>query len=275
VLMNVLSEQGGTGTEMETSEIFLQLFHHVQAVPLKTWYNEDGTVAYSITNHSVLQLIALGLILLIFYNVARLAKKSDRPKGVVQNMFESIVLYVRDEMVGGFMPKHYADKLLPLFLTFFVFILFCNLLGLIPIPGIGGTTTANIAVTCGLATITLFVMIGGGMIAVGPGKFWTSLVPHGIPVWVTPLMFVIEVIGLFIKAFALTVRLFANMIAGHLVILSFFGLVFLFQSYFVAVPAVLMAVFITLLEVLVAFIQAYVFTFLSILFISMCVHPEH
>ena len=118
-------------------------------------------------------------------------------------------------------------------------------------------------------------MIGGGMYAVGPGKFWKSLIPHGVPWWVLPLMAVIEVLGLFIKAFALTIRLFANMIAGHLVILSFFGLVYLFDSYAVLVPAILMSVFITLLEVLVAFIQAYVFTFLSVLFISMCVHPEH
>ena len=237
--------------------------------------SKDGDVICSITNHTILQLIVLGIAVLIFYNVTRLAQKLDRPQGILQNMFESVVLYVRDEMVGKFMPAQFADKLMPLFLTFFIFILFSNLLGLVPIPVIGGTSTANIAVTLSLASITLFVMIGGGMWAVGPGKFWKSLVPHGIPVFVVPLMFVIEVLGLFIKAFALTIRLFANMIAGHLVILSFFGLAYLFQSYAVAVPVVLMAVFITLLEVLVAFIQAYVFTFLSVLFISMCINPEH
>jgi F-type H+-transporting ATPase subunit a len=279
--MNALAEGGGAGAEKGSSEIFLQLFHHVQAnkwFPIKFGANDE--VVVWITNHTILQLLVVLIALLIFYNVARLAQKSDRPRGLMQNMFESVVLYVRDEMVGKFMPREFAEKLLPLFLTFFIFILFTNLLGLVPIPSIGGkqlagTATANIAITAALATITLFTMIGGGMYAVGPGKFWKSLIPHGVPWWVLPLMAVIEVLGLFIKAFALTIRLFANMIAGHLVILSFFGLVYLFESYAVLVPAILMSVFITLLEVLVAFIQAYVFTFLSILFISMCVHPEH
>ncbi len=276
MLISAMAESGEAGAELGKSEVFLQLFQHVQArqiMPIK--FGEQDQLVVYITNHTVLQGIVAVLLLLIFYNVARMAVKSDKPKGLIHNMFESVVLYVRDEMVGKFMPAKFAEKLLPLFLTFFVFILFCNLLGLVPIPGISGTTTANLAVTAALASITFFVMIGGGMWAVGPGKFWTSLVPKGIPVFVVPLMFVIEVIGLGIKAFALTIRLFANMIAGHLVILSFFGLVYLSQSYAVMVPAVLMSVFITLLEILVAFIQAYVFTFLSILFISMCIHPEH
>ena len=145
------------------------------------------------------------------------------------------MLYVRDQMVYPSMPRYHADKLMPLFLTFFTFILFCNLLGLVPLPAIGGkqisgTATANINVTAGLALITFFTMVGGGMAAVGPKKFWTSLVPHGVPGFVVPIMFLIEVIGLVIKAFALTIRLFANMIAGHLVILSFFGLVFFFAN---------------------------------------------
>jgi F-type H+-transporting ATPase subunit a len=281
VLIHPVADTVEVAADRTPSEIFLDLFSHVQAQKIfPITFGENGYKVW-ITNHTVLQLIAAALAFVIFYMVAKLARQSDKPKGLLHNMFESVVLYVRDEMVGSFMPKKYADKLMPLFLTFFVFILFCNLLGLVPIPGIAGTATSNIAVTAALAVITLFTMIGGGMIAVGPGKFWTSLVPHGIPKFVLPIMFVIEVLGLFIKAFALTIRLFANMVAGHLVILSFFGLVYLFAleshavGYSVMVPAVLMSVFITLLEVLVGFIQAYVFTFLSILFISMCVHPEH
>lgn len=276
MLMNAMVEQGAAEHASEGSDastIFLQLFSHVQAHEI-TKLNM-GSVVITITNHTILQFIAVAIALLIFYYVARMGKKFDRPRGVVANAFESVVMYVRDEMVGKFMTREHADKLMPLFLTFFIFILFCNLLGLIPIPGISGTATANVNVTLALALITLTVMIGGGMAAVGPSKFWMSLVPGGIPKFVVPLMFVIEVVGLFIKAFALTMRLFANMVAGHLVILSFFGLAILFESWAVAVPAILMAVFITLLEVLVAFIQAYVFTFLSILFISMCIHPEH
>lgn len=276
MLINMLAAAGGGGAELGRSEIFLELFHHVQArkiFPIKV--GEHDELVIWITNHTVLQLIVVLISLAIFYNVARLAARSDRPKGIIQNMFESVVLYVRDEMVGKFMPAPLAEKFLPLFLTFFIFILFSNLLGLVPIPGIAGTATSNIAVTTALASITFFTMIVGGMVYVGPVKFWVSLVPHGIPAFVVPVMFLIEVLGLVIKSFALTIRLFANMVAGHLVIFSFFGLVYMFQSYAVLVPAVLMSVFITLLEVLVAFIQAYVFTFLSIVFVSMCVHPEH
>jgi F-type H+-transporting ATPase subunit a len=279
VVMIALAEQGGAGAEhaagSDPSTVFLHLFQHVQAHPISYITSADGTNLFVITNHTILQLIAAALIFIIFYYVARRCVVSVQPTGVIHNVFESVVMYVRDEMVSKFMTKEHAEKLLPLFLTFFIFILFTNLLGLFPIPGISGTATANIAVTCALASITFGTMIIGGMMAVGPGKFWTSLVPHGIPVFVVPLMFVIEVAGLLIKAFALMMRLFANMVAGHLVILSFFGLVILFQSYAIMVPAVLMAVFITLLEILVAFIQAYVFTFLSILFVSMCIHPEH
>lgn len=280
MLSDALTEQGGAAAEHAASStdpatVFLSLFGHVQAHKIFGFTNASGEDIFVVTNHTILQLIAFGLAFFIFYNVAKRVGQTGRPKGVFCNMFESVVLYVRDEMVGKFLHKEHADKLLPLFLTFFVFILFCNLIGLIPIPGIGGTATANIAVTCALALITLVTMIGGGMAVIGPTKFWTGLVPHGIPAFVIPLMFVIEVVGLFIKAFALTIRLFANMVAGHLVILSFFGLVILFKAYSIMVPAVVMAVFITLLEVLVAFIQAYVFTFLSILFVSMCIQPDH
>ncbi|MBU0755967.1 MAG: F0F1 ATP synthase subunit A, partial [Planctomycetes bacterium] len=261
--MNPLAEQGAAGAEQaahaagsDPGTVFLHLFQHVQAHPIFRFSSADGANIFVITNHTILQILACAIAFMIFYYVARRGVQGERPRGVFCNAFESVVLYVRDEMVSKFMTKDHAEKLLPLFLTFFIFILFTNLIGLFPIPGLAGTATANIAVTCALATITFGVMIGGGMMIVGPGKFWTSLVPHGIPAFVIPLMFVIEVAGLLIKAFALMMRLFANMVAGHLVILSFFGLVVLFQSYAVMVPAVLMAVFITLLEVLVAFIQA-------------------
>jgi len=270
-----MAEQGAEHASgaSDPSTVFLHLFQHVQAHELFSL--NMGSLIVKVTNHTVLQLLTFAIIFAVFYYVARRGQATERPSGVFVNAFESVVLYVRDEMVGKFMTPHHAEKLLPLFLTFFIFILFSNLLGLVPIPGVSGTATSNINVTAALATITFGTMLIGGMLALGPGKFWMSLVPHGIPKFVVPLMFVIEVAGLVIKAFALMMRLFANMIAGHLVILSFFGLVVLFQSYAIAVPAVLMAVFITLLEVLVAFIQAYVFTFLSILFVSMCIHPEH
>jgi len=254
-------------------EMFLELFHHVSAHTLFQF--NLGGMAVHITNHTILEVIAVFLAFLIFYNVGRLGGRLERPRGAFQNAFESVVLYVRDEMVYKVMPKEHADKLMPLFLTFFIFILFCNLLGLVPLPGVAGVATSNFAVTTALASITLFMIIFGGMYILGPFKFWANIVPHGLPKIMVPLMFVLELLGILIKSFALTLRLFANMIAGHLVILSFFGLVYVLQSYFVLVPAVAMAVFVVLLEVLVAFIQAYVFTFLSIIFISMAICPEH
>lgn len=273
MLTYLATEAAQTGDKPEAGVMFLQLFSHVEAHTLFSFPGPGFTI--NITNHTVLALIAAALAFLIFYNVARLARRGDRPKGAFQNAFESVVLYVRDEMVTKVMIKEHADKLMPLFLTFFVFILFCNLLGLVPLPGIAGTATSNLAVTAALASITLIMIIGGGMYVVGPGKFWTSLVPHGLPVAIVPFMFVIEVAGIFIKSSVLCIRLFANMIAGHFVILAFFGLVFVMDSYVVMVPAILFAVFVTLLEVLVAFLQAYVFTFLSIIFVSMAIHPEH
>ena len=279
MLIHLLAAASGGGAEMGRSEIFLELFHHIQArkiFPIK--FGEHDELVIWITNHTILQLIVVLLALLIFYTVARLASRSDRPRGLIQNMFESVVIYVRDEMVGKFMPAPLAEKFLPLFLTFFIFILFSNLLGLVPIPGIAGTATSNIAVTTALATITFFTMIVGGMIYVGPGKFWVSLVPHGIPAFVVPIMFVIEVLGLVIKSFALTIRLFANMVAGHAVILAFFGLVFMMHGvlrYIIGPLPLLGVIGISILEVFIAHLQAFIFTVLTAIFTSMTMHPSH
>jgi len=124
-------------------------------------------------------------------------------------------------------------------------------------------------------------MLVGGMWEQGPVKFWLNLVPHGLPLALWPLMFVVEIMGLIVKPFALMIRLFANMTGGHLVVLAFMGLIFYFSSmmgslaYAIAVPAVAFAVFIMIIEAFVALLQAYIFTYLSILFIGMCLHPEH
>jgi F-type H+-transporting ATPase subunit a len=149
------------------------------------------------------------------------------------------------------------------------------------VPVYGFTATGCIYVTAALALTTFAVMIGGGMQAQGAVGFWKNLVPHGLPTWLVPLMLVVELIGLMVKPFALTIRLFANMLAGHLVIGSFLGLIFFFApmlkgwTYVVAVPSVGLQVFIMIIEGFVALLQAYIFTYLSILFVGMCRHPEH
>jgi F-type H+-transporting ATPase subunit a len=160
----------------------------------------------------------------------------------------------------------------PLLSTMFFFILACNLLGLIPLFT---TATGNITVTASLAIITFLTTQVMGMVKNGFLGYWKSMVPHGIPF---PLLFIIvpiEIFGMFTKPFALAMRLFANMIAGHTVIFALLGLIIALGSVLVSPFAVGFAVFINLLEILVAFIQAYIFTMLSSLFIGMAMHPEH
>ena len=158
----------------------------------------------------------------------------------------------------------------PLFCTFFFFILGMNLMGMIPLFA---TATANVNVTFGLAFVTLCFMVFGAIYKNGFVGFLKAFIPSGVPAPILILLFPIEFLGLFIKAFALTIRLFANMLAGHIVILSLLGLVILMGLG--ALPAVALAVFIDLLEVLVVFLQAYIFTLLSAMFIGQMYHPEH
>lgn len=160
----------------------------------------------------------------------------------------------------------------PLLATMFFFILTCNLMGLIPLFG---TATGNISVTASLAIITFLTTQTMGMVKNGVLGYWKSLVPHGIPF---PLLFIIvpiEIFGLFTKPFALAMRLFANMIAGHTVIFALLGLIIALGTVLVSPFSIGFAVFINLLELLVAFIQAYIFTMLSSLFIGMAMNPEH
>jgi F-type H+-transporting ATPase subunit a len=206
----------------------------------------------------------------IFSLVAKSYKKSLVPKGLT-NFMEVLVVFVRDEIVKPTIGKGY-ERFLPYLLTVFFFILTCNLLGLLPY---GSTATSNLAVTAALATLSFIVIQGGGMIKNGVVGYFKGLIPHGIPFWLLPIMLVVELLGLFTKPFALAVRLFANMTAGHVVILSLIGLIFILKTYLVAPVSVSFALFISLLEILVALIQAYIFTMLSSLFIGMAVHQEH
>jgi len=217
--------------------------------------------------HGVMVIIASLIVFLLFgvlYN-----KKQRIPTGIT-NLLEVFVIFIRDEIAVNALGKEDGRKMTPLFCTFFFFILILNLMGLIPIFV---TATANVNVTAGLALITLSFMIFGAIYKNGIIGFFKALTPSGVPIPVLFLLMPIEILGLFIKAFALTIRLFANMLAGHIVIFSLIGLVVLMGA--VALPAVVLAVFINLLEILVAFLQAYIFTLLSAMFIGQTYHPEH
>ena len=224
----------------------------------------------SITKHVVFLWLAAIILFVVLRIVAKSYKKSLVPKGV-SNFTEVLILFVRDEIAKPTIGKGY-EKFLPYLLTAFFFILTCNFLGLLPY---GSTATGNIAVTATLATLSFIVIQLGGIKHNGFFGYFKGLLPHGLPAWLIPIMLVVELLGLFTKPFALAIRLFANMTAGHIVILALLGLIFILNTYVVIPVSIAFALFIYLLEILVALIQAYIFTMLSSLFIGMAVHQEH
>ncbi|HYG73531.1 MAG TPA: F0F1 ATP synthase subunit A [Planctomycetota bacterium] len=191
------------------------------------------------------------------------------PKGALANAVEALIIFVRDELVepvGGHHLAHYT----PLFLNYFFFILILNFLGMV--PEYGGVT-GNFSVTLAMGGSIYLLVWVLGMANQGPVNFLVHLVPPGTPLWMWPLMFVLELLGPLIKCFVLCVRLFANMIAGHLIISQLLGLGAISGLLlFLGVP---LALGISVLEILVCFLQAYVFTLLAIVFIGAAVHPEH
>ena len=167
----------------------------------------------------------------------------------------------------------HGDRYVPYLLSTFTFILFCNMLGLVPY---GATATSNISVTAGLAGLAFLMIQFGGIREHGLVGHFKNLLPHGMPFWLLPIMIPVEIVGMFTKPFALCIRLFANMTAGHIAVLSFFSLVFILKSVWVGVVLSLpLALFISGIEILVVFLQAYIFTMLTSLFIGMSVHPQH
>lgn len=231
-----------------------------------------GIFDLRITKWVIMLWVALVLCAIVFIPLARKIKKS--PMGSTSrwvNMWEALIGFVHDEIVEPNFEHGYAKKAMPYFLSVFFFILFANYLGLI--PGLA-TSTGNLAVTAGMALFTLFGMFAIGTIMQGPLWIFTGIVPSGVPFLMYFLLWPIELMGMVIKPFALTVRLFANMTAGHIVIIIFIYLVMMFQSYLVGVGSVSLSLIIYMLELLVAFIQAYIFTSLSAMFIGASVHAH-
>ncbi len=233
-------------------------------------------VDFSITRHLVYAILGALIVAVLFISLARRYRRGvgreTAPKGTFQNMMETMIVFIRDEVAKPNLGDYYP-KYLPFLLTLFFFILVCNLLGLVPF---GGTATSNITITAVLALFTFFATQFSGS-----KDYWAHIVNPPVPWWMKPIMIPVEILGLFTKPFALCVRLFANMTAGHLVLLSLIGLIFTFTNQFgagvgygVAVVSVAFSLFIALLEVLVALIQAYIFTVLSALFIGMAIE-EH
>ncbi len=222
----------------------------------------------SITKHVVMMWLATTLMVAIFPLICN--RKSLVPTGF-RNFFEAILLFLRDDVVRTNIGKEDGDRFLPYLWTLFFFILFCNLLGLIPF---GATATGNFSVAVGLALISFVVIHLAGIQKNGLKHYLESIVPP-VPKALWPLMLVVEVLGHLIKPAALAIRLFANMSAGHVVLLAFLGFIFTFKNIPVIGISVLAACAVNMLEIFVAFLQAYIFVFLTSVFIGMSVHPQH
>ena len=223
----------------------------------------------SITKNVAMLLINATVLMLVFLAVAKGYKRNHgkSPKGI-QSFVEPIIVFVRDEIVKPNIGRHY-ERYLPYMLTLFFFILFGNLLGLL--PG-AANLTGNIAVTLSLALITFIITNVKGNKAYWSHIFWTP----GVPWWLRIVMLPVEIIGIFTKPFSLTVRLFVAITAGHIVLLSLISLAFIFNRVDVGLASSLIVLFINLIELLVAGIQAYVFTLFSSLYIGMATaEDEH
>ncbi|HEY5316097.1 MAG TPA: F0F1 ATP synthase subunit A [Pirellulales bacterium] len=237
-------------------------------------------VNFAITKFMVLELVAAVLMAAIFIRVAQLISSNRPPRGRFWNMFEFMLVYIRDDVARPAIGKHDADRFLPFLWTMFFFVLICNLLGLVPWAG---SATAAFGTTAALALITFGTVVGAGMAKLGPVHFWLAQVPHmdvppALGIFLKPMIFVLELVGLLIRHFVLAVRLLANIMAGHLVlvvIITFIAASYSSLAWWGVAPASIVgATLLSLLELLVAFIQAYIFTFLSALFIGMAVHPH-
>ena len=247
--------------------------------------NEQGEVIglpvdLSITKTVTGIFVSVIVLLLIFLNIAKTAKRrvNKAPAGM-QSLFEPVILFVRDDVAKPAIGEKKYERFMPFLLTLFFFILINNLLGLIPIFPFGSNVTGNIAVTMVLALFTFLIT------TFSTNKhYWQEIYNPDVPWWLKfpiPLMPIVELTGVITKPFVLMVRLFANMLAGHLIVTVFVSLIFIFNVKMgveaglgVSVLSVAFSVFILLLDVLVSFIQAYVFTLLSALYFGMA-SPEH
>jgi len=247
---------------------------------METDQNAPLPLDLSITKNVLALFISCILICIIFISVARSYRKREghAPKGL-QSILEPVILFVRD-MARSSIGDHKYERFMPYLLTLFFFIFFNNLIGLVPFfPG-GANLTGNIAVTMVMALITFIITT-----FVGNRNYWKHIYnTPGVPWWLKfplPLMPLVELMGVFTKPFILMIRLFANITAGHIIMLGFISLIFIFGNinivlgYSVSVVSILFAVFMGLLELLVAFIQAYVFTLLSSLYFGMAMEEHH
>jgi F-type H+-transporting ATPase subunit a len=236
-----------------------------------------------VSKFMILELIASGLIIAIYVPMCRRLVRGDPPRGAWDNAFDSVLVFIRNEVAKPNIGEHDADKYVPFLWTLFLFVLVNNLLGMLPWMG---SPTANLYATGALAAIAFVMMHGAAMVKMGPVHYFQATWPHidvpfGMGYVLKPMIFTIEMVGTGIKAGVLAVRLFANMFAGHTVLAMILGFIIvagnaaplLWTS--ITTASVLGVAALSLLELFVAFLQAYIFVFLTSLFMGMGLHPAH
>ncbi len=235
---------------------------------------------FQLTKFMVLEVVAAAITAILFIWLANKISRGGAPRGRLANLLESMLVFLRDEVARPAIGKHDADKFLPFLWTMFFFVLGCNLLGMVPWAG---SATGALATTGALALITFGAVVFAGSAKMGFIGFFKGLVPHielpgALAVLLLPMIFAIEVLGLLIKHFVLAVRLLANMMAGHLVLAVILAFIVAASDHAlwsgVTAASLVGATALSMLELFVAFLQAYIFTFLSALFIGMAVHPH-
>lgn len=236
--------------------------------------NEDGSVNesvhpmdFSITKNVATLMLGALILILIFTSVSRgyINNKGKAPKGI-QSFLEPLIVYMRDEVVKPSIGKNYG-KYFPYLLTLFFFIFINNLLGLL--PG-GANLTGNIAITLVLAVITFLIT------NLSANKYyWKHILLPDTPKWMWFIMIPVEIVGVLMKPLSLMIRLFANITAGHIIMLSLFGLIFIFKSWAVAPAISIFALFMSAIELLVAFLQAFIFTLLTSMYIGSAIEEHH
>ena len=232
--------------------------------PSKSLSPEISNDQLVISKQLIMMLLASLIIILLFIFGY---KKDRKVQTGIGNLLEVFVVFIRDDVVYPNMGEKQGKRFLPLILTFFFFIVMLNLLGLI--PG-SATSTAFFSTTVALALITFFTYI-----IFGNKDFWKHIfATPGVPFWLLPIMIPVEIIGLLTKPFALAVRLLANMNAGHIIIMAFIGIIINMKSPWIAIGSVPMALAINMLEIFVAFLQGYIFSLLSSIFIGMAVQEQ-
>jgi len=256
----------------KTEQVTEWISHHVSdggAWSIGTWHLDfaDANLPNSFRLSGLMALIGATLLCWMYCKVYN--HRARVPRGWT-NLMESIVVFVRDEISIPYLGKEDGKQFAWLFLTQFTLILTLNLMGLVPIFS---TATASLSVTAALATTTFLAMVGWAIQRHGVAGFFKNFIPHGIPTPVLFLLVPIEIVGLFIKTLVLAIRLFANMLAGHIVLFAMIGMTVIYGG--VALPAIGLGLFVFFLEILVAFLQTYIFVMLSAIFVGQMLHPEH